>query len=208
MTPIIWNTGELGEAGFAGIQKFVGDVVSYEEFKAGEPGFEDWRSDGIEVHCENVQVVESDDPNFQLKDNKFTFRWNTSSKKNSGWGRGVLKGYENLGVKVPEEICQRTEFTRIEIPFGGKKQTDGTVRSFTWRNFVPTSIVGKEAPVVDLISVACELAVGKTLAQFKKAAILHPQIRQDKDLLGAIKDGSFDDEFLVAGEDGMLAVKP
>lgn len=202
MSPLT-NRDEAKESGFAqvraALQLFEGDVVTAEFGMWGGKLIDD---DGkkippkefLEIECINVKVLEtSEELDFQPED--WNFRINCSDYKGSFWVEDFLASADVNKLLIPDDLIgKRIVFKKVTREAKDPKYNvtnliiDRVMGSVGTQTNAPTTTTPEEvatetaAPVVstnDPMSVALELAVGKTETQFRSAISLH------KDFIGS-----------------------
>lgn len=179
----------------AAMLKFSGDVVSAEWGQWGGQLIDENTGkplppkEFLEINCENVEVLEVTEE-LSMEVTEFGFRVNCSDYKGSFWIERFLESTDKFKLLVPDDLAGKrmtfekqtlvaedpkynsTNFVIVGVD-GASKKTTPKIRKATQE---PTEVSGESEQTsgADPMEVACELAVGKTEAQFKTAIALHP----------------------------------
>lgn len=210
---MLTDKGKAKEGGFKqvreALQKFTANVVSAEQgWWEGDYGKKEY----LEIQCSNVEVLESTEELSMDISSEFNFRVNCSDYKNSFWVDKFLESADKFKILIPEGLIRK------KVTFQ-KETLKGTTPEYDSTNYVIVGIgEAGQAPMVqayatapssaeDLMTLALDLAIGKTEAQFKSAVTLKPEFAASP-LLSLAKAGMLTtalvtDGKLVVGVDGL-----
>lgn len=209
----IYKREEAKSGGFAQVREallsYEGDVVKVETGQWGGKLVDD---DGkpvppreyFEVETtNNVPLEVTEELSMDISE-RFSFRVNMSEYEGSFWVDAFLASAEKAKVLLPDGIKgKRVTFRKVTL--------EGSEPKYNVTNFVidkvaggtkvapkvtpkaviaPAPVASKETVEEDEIALALNLAVGKTEAQFRSAASLHPKLIGSQ-LLPLIKAGLF-----------------
>jgi hypothetical protein len=188
----VWKTDEAKDSGIRGIQKVRGTVDKVDA-EAEIPLSSAASTSGkaykraVQFDLLDVEILEQDSPNFQLKDNKFSFKIPYSEEKSGFWVKGFLSAAEAIKLDVsPESIVGKVvTFERQDVQCG----------KFKGNNFVPVAVEAGET----VYDKAVKLVQGKTAEQVKKLAVLDPDIAKDGGLKLEINSGAFLEKLVNSG---------
>lgn len=180
------------------LRKFVGTLDSYypEERKFG---------DVVVLNFRDVEVLKSIEPyNFPIAQIAIKL----SNKKNSAWGvfgeslAQFLSETEDIGDCVGKKIGLEMEEGH---KYGADRATGQDMLGNPWKVYEVEGAVASSEVAESAADRALSLLIGKTRADFNKAAYADPLIRKDVALQKAITDKSFINAQLQLGtvvEDG------
>lgn len=145
----------------------------------------------VVLNFRDVEVIVSAEPyNFPIATIAIKF----SKKKNSGWGvfgdslANLLKEDEDVKDCIGRRIGMQMEEAHV---YGKDKSTGEDMTGGAWTVFELEGGAAAGVSVVASKDRALELLIGKTRAEFNKAAYADPIIRKDTALQRSITDKSF-----------------
>ena len=151
----------------------------------------------------DVEVIESTEPyNFPTA----TIKIKISNKKDSSWG--VFAESVNEYLQPDEDVIDLVEKRlhmqmQVDYEFQGKDKVTGEpFKGNPWKilEIEGITVAGAEPTVSSAMAKAKALLIGKTRAEFNKAALADTAIRKDTELVRAITDKSFVKSMLDTGE--------